>query len=372
MNNSPQDLTHITLRLLFMGLLIGGSFWILKPFLLALIWAIMIVVATWPLLLKAQSMLGGYRSLAVTVMIAAALIILVAPITVAVVTVVDHSLDIAAGSKWLMAFVKAPPPDWVKSLPLVGEKIVTEWRRIADDGAAELAVRGLPYVDNVLGWFVSQLGGLGLMLFHFALTLLISGILYYHGEKAADAVRRFAARLGGAQGENAIHLAGQAIRGVALGIIVTAVAQSALAGIGLALVGIPYASILSAVMLLLGIAQIGPMPVLVPAVIYLYWAGNPGLGTVLLVWTAVVGTMDNFLRPILIRRGADLPLLLIFAGVIGGLFAFGVIGLFVGPVVLAVAYTLLNAWVDGPAPIATVPVVATASQVREESIRASD
>jgi len=104
----------------------------------------------------------------------------------------------------------------------------------------------------------------------------------------------------------------------------------------------------------------------------LYWAGNPGLGTVLLVWTAVVGTMDNFLRPILIRRGADLPLLLIFAGVIGGLFAFGVIGLFVGPVVLAVAYTLLNAWVDGPAPIATVPVVATASQVGEESIRASD
>ena len=127
-----------------MGLLIGGSFWILKPFLLALIWAIMIVVATWPLLLGAQSMLGGHRSLAVTVMIAAALIILVAPITLAVVTVVDHSLDIAAGSKWLIAFVTAPPPDWVQSLPLVGEKIATEWRRLAADGAAELTVRGLP------------------------------------------------------------------------------------------------------------------------------------------------------------------------------------------------------------------------------------
>jgi predicted PurR-regulated permease PerM len=87
--------------------------------------------------------------------------------------------------------------------------------------------------------------------------------------------------------------------------------------------------------------------VLVPAVIWLYWDGHPGLGTILVVWTAVVGTMDNFLRPILIRRGADLPLLLIFAGVVGGLVAFGIVGLFVGPVVLAVAYTLLNAWVEG-------------------------
>ena len=105
-------------------------------------------------------------------------------------------------------------------------------------------------------------------------------------------------------------------------------------------------------MLFLGIAQIGPMPVMVPAVIWLYWDGHAGLGTVLLVWTAVVGTMDNFLRPILIRRGADLPLLLIFSGVIGGLFAFGVIGLFVGPVVLAVTYTLLNAWIEASAPAA--------------------
>ena len=367
MNDSSRDLTHATLLLLFIGLLIGGSFWILKPFLLALIWAIMIVVATWPLLLGAQSWLGGHRSLAVMVMIAGAMMILIAPITLAVVTVVDHSLDIVAGSKSLVSFATAPPPDWVERLPVVGAKIASEWRRLAADGAEGLAVRGLPYVDNVVGWFVSQVGGLGLMLFHFALTLLISGILYFNGERAATSVRRFAARLGGAQGENAIRLAAQAIRGVALGVVVTAVTQSVLAGIGLALVGIPYVAILTAVMLLLGIAQIGPMPVLVPAVIWLYWAGHAGLGTVLLVWTAVVGTMDNFLRPMLIRRGADLPLLLIFAGVIGGLFAFGVIGLFVGPVVLAVAYTLLNAWIEGAAPAAVAGSEATAAQVKHDS-----
>jgi predicted PurR-regulated permease PerM len=367
MNNASRDLTHSTLLLLFIGLLIGGSFWILKPFLLALIWAIMIVVATWPLLLGVQSRLGGHRWLAVVVMIVAAMMILIAPITLAVVTVVDHSLDIVAGSKSLVSFAKAPPPDWVERLPMVGAKIASEWRRLAAGGAEGLAIHVLPYVDNILRWFVSQVGGLGILLLHFALTLLIAAILYFNGEIAAEGVRRFAARLGGAQGENAIRLAGQAIRGVALGVVVTAVTQSVLAGIGLALVGIPYAAILTAVMLLLGIAQIGPMPVLVPAVIWLYWAGHAGLGTVLLVWTAVVGTMDNFLRPMLIRRGADLPLLLIFAGVIGGLFAFGVIGLFVGPVVLAVAYTLLNAWIAGVPPETVVGGEATAAPVNDET-----
>jgi predicted PurR-regulated permease PerM len=104
---------------------------------------------------------------------------------------------------------------------------------------------------------------------------------------------------------------------------------------------------LIAVMFMLAVAQLGPILVLVPAVVWLYWSGSPGWGTFLLLWTLVVGTMDNFVRPWLIKKGADLPLLLIFAGVIGGLVAFGVIGIFVGPVVLAVAYTLLDAWVRG-------------------------
>jgi predicted PurR-regulated permease PerM len=121
-------------------------------------------------------------------------------------------------------------------------------------------------------------------------------------------------------------------------------AQTLLAGLGLAVAGIPFAGLLTCVILLLCIAQIGPVVVLVPAVIWLFWTDSTGWGAALLVWTVLVGMLDNILRPILIRRGADLPLLLIFAGVIGGLLAFGIIGLFVGPVVLAVSYTLLNEW----------------------------
>jgi predicted PurR-regulated permease PerM len=184
------------------------------------------------------------------------------------------------------------------------------------------------------------------MLLQFLLIVLITAILYATGETVARGVRRFARRLADERGEDSVVLAGQAIRAVALGVVVTAVVQSTIAGIGLAVVGIPYAAVLTAIIFILCIAQLGPTLILAPAVVWLYWTGDPLWGTVLLVWTVIVGTMDNFLRPILIRRGADLPLLLILVGVIGGLISMGVIGLFVGPTVLAVTYRLLESWIE--------------------------
>jgi predicted PurR-regulated permease PerM len=133
---------------------------------------------------------------------------------------------------------------------------------------------------------------------------------------------------------------------VALGVVVTAIVQAALAGIGLAVVGVPFASILTALIFILAVAQIGAAPVLILATIWVYSTSGAVWGTAFLAWSIVCTTLDNVLRPVLIRRGADLPLLLIFAGVIGGLISFGVIGLFIGPVVLAVAYTLLVDWVS--------------------------
>jgi predicted PurR-regulated permease PerM len=159
-------------------------------------------------------------------------------------------------------------------------------------------------------------------------------------------VRRFSRRLAGDRGDRVTVLAGQAIRGVALGVVVTAVLQTALGAIGLAIAGVPFVSILAAVMFVLCIAQIGPILVLLAATAWVYAHAGAGWGTFLLVWSLVVGLMDNFVRPVLIKKGADLPFLLIFSGVVGGLVAFGVVGIFVGPVVLAVAYTLLDDWVE--------------------------
>lgn len=155
---------------------------------------------------------------------------------------------------------------------------------------------------------------------------------------------RFGRRLAGARGERAVHLAGQAIRGVALGIVLVALGQAVLAGIGLAVAGVPFAVLLTALMFLFGVVQVGVVPVLVLAVAWLYWQGSSGWATALLVWTIFVGTIDNVIRPLLIQKGAQLPLLLVVAGVIGGLISFGLVGIFVGPVVLGVSYMLFEAW----------------------------
>jgi predicted PurR-regulated permease PerM len=197
----------------------------------------------------------------------------------------------------------------------------------------------------MMEWFAGKLGSVGLILVQFVLTVVIAAIMYTAGESAANELLLFGRRLAAERGENAVRLAARAIRGVALGIVLTALAQSVLGGIGLAVAGVPFPALLAGVMFVLCIAQLGPALVLVPAVVWLYWSGESLWGTVLLVVTVVVITLDNVLRPVLIRKGADLPLLLIFVGVIGGLIAFGLVGVFVGPVVLAVTYTLLQAWV---------------------------
>jgi predicted PurR-regulated permease PerM len=233
-------------------------------------------------------------------------------------------------------------------VPLVGEKLAAMWAEYAASGMAELAARLQPYARDLLSWFAANVGSFGLMAVQFLLSLVLAGVLYAIGDDAREFVHRFGHRLAGDRGAAAVVLAGQAIRAVALGVVVTALVQSVIGGIGLAIAGIPFAAVLTALMFLLAVAQIGAGPVLACATVWMYWSGETGWGTALLVLTIVVGSLDNILRPILIKQGADLPLLLIFAGVIGGLIAFGLVGIFVGPVVLAVTYTLLEAWMREP------------------------
>jgi predicted PurR-regulated permease PerM len=240
-----------------------------------------------------------------------------------------------------------PPPGWVAGLPLVGTRLQDFWQQVAATGIQEYAARLAPYATTGTQWFIGKAGNFGLLFLQFLLTVVIAAIMYAGGESTAAWLKLFGRRLAGQRGEDVVVLAGQAIRGVALGVVVTAIVQSVLGGIGLALAGVPMASVLTAVMFMLCIAQLGPILVLLPAVAWMYWSGDNGWGTFLLVWTLVVGSLDNILRPYLIKKGADLPLLLIFAGVIGGMLTLGLVGIFVGPVVLAVAYTLIDAWVVG-------------------------
>jgi predicted PurR-regulated permease PerM len=347
-----EGLTRTVLALLFTGLLAAASFWVLHLFVVALLWAAMIVVSTWPILLKVQARLWGRRSLAALVMTLALLLVVVLPLLSAVAAIVGHSAQIGDGIHSLTALSVPPPPGWIGGLPVVGEKVVKEWQHVIVIGPEGISSYLTPYAGKALGWFTAMSGSVGRMLVQFLLTVFVSAILYQRGDAAAAWLRLFARRIAGLHGEQSLVLAAQAIRAVALGVVGTAVIQAVLSGLGLALSGVPGLPILTVLVFMFCLAQVGPMPVLIPAVIWLFWKDQSAWGIALGAWTLFLGTIDNIITPWLMKKGVDLPMLLVFAGVVGGLMVFGIIGLFVGPVVLAVTYTLLDAWVTGAVPAA--------------------
>jgi predicted PurR-regulated permease PerM len=351
-NTNTRELARITLSVLFIVALITASFWIMREFLLASVWATMIVVATWPLMLRVQATLWGRRSLAVVVMTLVLLLVFVIPFSLAVGTIVVNAHEIVVWAESLGEVKLPPPPDWVQALPFVGPKATSAWQEFSTSGPKEL-IR--PHIKDAAVWVMERMAGLGVMTIHFLLTVVIAAILYARGETATQGLCSFCRRLAGPEGDHVVYLAGQAIRGVALGVILTAIIAAALSEIGLAAAGVPFAAILSAIIFLLCVVQLGPTLVLACAIAWLYWKGHSGWGTALLLWSIVVVGVDHVLKPVLIKKGAQLPLLLVFAGVLGGLTAFGLVGIFVGPVILAVAYKVTEAWVreeaaEGAAP----------------------
>lgn len=237
MAEGRSDLARITLTVVFIGGLIAGAFWILQPFIGAFIWAVMIVVATWPILCRVQTVLWGRRGLAVAVMSLALLAILIVPLGIALRAIVTHADQIPGAATRLIDAQLPPPPAWLESVPLVGAKAAETWNEFTGQGTTQLAELLSPYVRVAVSWFVSRAGSLAMVLVNFVLIVVLSAILYSGGEAWAAWACRFGARLAGEQGERMVVLAGQAIRGVALGVVVTAIAQSLLGGLGLLVAG---------------------------------------------------------------------------------------------------------------------------------------
>jgi predicted PurR-regulated permease PerM len=269
----------------------------------------------------------------------------IVPFGMAVTTLIDSAVQGVELVRGVAEQGLRPLPDWLVTIPWAGPRIDARWRELAALPPEGLADMLRPFLLSAAGWAVTLTGGIGRVAIHFLLTVLLAAILYTNGEAAAAGVVAFARRIGADRAERTVRLAAQATRGVALGVVVTAVVQTAIAGAGLWLVGAPRAGLLTAVLFVLCIAQLGPLLVMIPVIAWLFWTGSIGWGIVLVVVAVIVAIVDNVLKPVLIRRGVDLPLLLIVAGVIGGLIGFGVMGLFIGPVVLAVTYTLLGDWI---------------------------
>jgi predicted PurR-regulated permease PerM len=345
MTEQRAELARTTLGVLFILALIAGSAWMLSPFIAAFVWATMIVVATWPVMLALQRRFRGRRGPAVAVMILAMLAVLFVPIGLAAHAMITRVDDVSALAGLLSGLQLPTAPAWLAKAPFVGERLVTSWNEIAAAGPEELVARCEPYLRSLGAWFVAHAGTVASLLVQFLITTVFAAVLYSGGEAWAAWVRGFARRLADERGDRIAVLAAQAIRGVALGVVVTALLQTILGGIGVAVAGVPFAAVLTAIMFLLCIAQLGPLLVLIAATVWVWMHSGAVAGTIMLVYALVVGLMDNFVRPVLIKRGADLPLLLIFTGVVGGLVSLGLIGIFVGPVLLAVTYTLLDDWV---------------------------
>jgi predicted PurR-regulated permease PerM len=341
---ASSDITRIILFVLVVGVLLVGSVWTLLPFLSGLIWATTIAIATWPVLIRVERWTGR-RSLAVAIMVLVVLLAFIVPFFFAVGALLDAAGRSPAVMNAFLTQGLGPPPQWINEIPVIGRQLAGRWQEISAGGPEALAAVLQPYGRSAAAWAIAATGGLGRVMLLIVVTIGLVTILYLQGETAAGGAQAFAHRLGGETGERTLRLAAQAIRSVALGVVLTALIQSILAGFGLWLCGIPHPGLLTAIAFIFGIAQIGPAPVLLPSVIWLYWTGNSGWGTALLVWSVPVAALDNVMRPILIRRGVQLPLLLIVAGVIGGLISFGVVGLFIGPVILAATYTLAKDWV---------------------------
>ncbi len=339
------DTTRAVLVALLASLIVISAIWILRPFLPATIWAVTIGVTTWPLLLRLQAVLGHSRGLAVSVTILIALLIFVLPLWLAITTVVRHAGDLGMMLSSAAAFRLPPEPEWLRHLPLIGPHAGSVWEKAQHMKLPEVVSQVIPSPEYLIRSFLSYAGSFSMLAVQFLLTLVILGVLLMKAEAATAAAEHLVTTLAGERGRDMLMLAGHTIRGVAFGVTVTAIVESAVAGLGLKIAAVPLASILTAVTFMACLLQAGPGVTLIPAVIWVYFDRGLVPAIILLLITVVTIVIDNVLRPYLIRKQADIPLVLIMLGVIGGLSGLGLVGIFVGPLVLSVAYTLTRHWV---------------------------
>lgn len=341
---AAADLTHTVLMVLVILGLTLGVVWILRPFLTALIGAATIAISTWPMLIGLQRRLGGRRGAAIACLLLLLASALVAPLCFGAIAT-------AQGLGALSAFIRELPgkslpalPPWVAGIPGLGSRAAHAWNEVTAAGGEGLRARLSEHSLEVVQWLLGRLGDLASLLGSAAVTLGITGIFYARGEEISAAVLRFARRLGGPSGEQAARHAALATRGVGLGVVLTPFIQSILAGVGMAVAGVPHVGLFALAVLISCLAQAGPIPAVVLPAIWLFARGSTIAAIALLAWAVVVHLSGPVVRPILIRRGVDLPMAIILSGVIGGVVAFGAVGLFIGPVLLAVATTLLQTW----------------------------
>ncbi|AZE66220.1 MULTISPECIES: AI-2E family transporter [Pseudomonas fluorescens group] len=349
MLNNDRLLVQILLLVLF-----GASFWVMAPFWSALFWGAVLAFASWPLMRLLTRWLGGRESLAAGILTLGWMLLVAVPLVWLGFNLADHVRDAVALIKDIQVDGLPEAPSWLGSIPLVGERLAGMWDSIDQQGAA-LMVTIKPYLGQVGNWLLARSAQIGGGILELTLSLVFVFFFYRDGPRLAMFVHRLLERLIGERAGYYIELVAGTVQRVVNGVIGTAAAQALLALIGFLIAGVPGALVLGIVTFLLSLIPMGPPLVWIPATAWLAWKGDYTYAVFLGVWgTFVISGVDNVLKPYLISRGGNLPLVIVLLGVFGGLIAFGFIGLFIGPTLLAVAYSLLTDW------------SATQAQVRRE------
>ncbi|WP_263142874.1 AI-2E family transporter [Pseudomonas sp. RIT-PI-AD] len=337
---------RLLVQILLLGLL-GACVWVLAPFWSALFWAAVLAFASWPLMRLLTRALGGRHTAAAALLTAGWTLLVALPLVWLGFNLADHIRDATELVKNIQVDGFPQPPDWLAGVPLVGGRLVQLWQTIDEQGAAFFASLK-PYMGLMGNWLLARSAQIGGGMLELGLSLALVFFFYRDGPRMAELVRRALERLIGERAEHYLALVAGTVQRVVNGVIGTAAAQAALALIGFWIAGIPGALVLGILTFLLSLIPMGPPLVWVPATAWLFWHGEYGYAIFLGIWgTFIVSGVDNVLKPYLISRGGNLPLVVVLLGVFGGILAFGFMGLFLGPTLLAVAYSLITDWLAG-------------------------
>lgn len=342
-SNFHFDLFKLIISLVIIGIFLYLTFRIIQPFLFGFFWALMVVVTTWPMLISLQKRLFHKRYLAVSLM----LIIIGAFFVIPTLLVI---LNVTKNAPIIIELVKnlskngLPDFHFLNDIPYFGSDLYEKWGEFSHNGVIDIMDEFQHYLTLSLPWIFEQLLNIGTFIFHCAVMLIFSALLYLKGEFISSNLYNFIHRLSPVYGVRAISLTGRSIRAVALGIVLTAAVLAILGGSSLALTNIPFPGFITILLFICCIVQIGPVFIMVLATIWQWYHGHTEYTIILIICALVLTTLDSVMRTLLIKKGVDLPFFLILFGVVGGMLAFGVVGLFIGPIMFALIHNFIRVW----------------------------
>jgi len=324
--------------------LMMGCFAILRPFLSAILWAVILSFSTWPVYCWIEQAVRGRKGLAAGLMVGLVAVVLIGPLVFLGASLAEDVTALIEMVRHLLSQGPPHPPAWVAKLPVVGSPLHDRWQAMAGSGA-QLTTELMKYLMPLRDWALSSAANLGGGVLSLSLSVFIAFFFYRDGAALSGRLEALFDRVGGKQAPGLLRIAGNTIKSVVYGIIGAALAQGFLAGMGFLIAGVPGALLLGVLTCILSLIPIGPPLIWAPAAIWLFQTGETGWAVFLALWGGLaVSGVDNVIKPYFISQGSRLPFILVFLGVLGGVMAFGILGIFLGPTLLAIAYALFQEW----------------------------